>query len=121
MRQRIYIDNSVIGGYFDKEFEVATKQLFDRIIAKDWVIRLLILEHHQNFLNMKTKTKKSFDTVAFFRAIKEKLATKMTGMTLEQKKDFMQQVIEKKIKIAQKQRTKKNAIQQCIMIKNKTS
>lgn len=49
---------------------------------------------------MKTKTEKPFDTVAFFRDIKEKLATKMAGMTLEQKKDFMQQVIEGKIKIA---------------------
>lgn len=38
MRRRIYIDNSVIGGYFDKEFEVATKKLFDRIIAKDFDI-----------------------------------------------------------------------------------
>lgn len=38
MRPRIYIDNSVIGGYFDKEFEVTTKQLFDRIIAKDFDI-----------------------------------------------------------------------------------
>ena len=28
MRQRIYIDNSVIGGYFDEEFEGATKLLF---------------------------------------------------------------------------------------------
>ena len=49
---------------------------------------------------MKTKTEKSFDTVAFFRAIKEKLAAKMAYMTFEQKKDFMQQVIEGKIKIA---------------------
>ena len=38
MRQRIYIDNSVISGYFDKEFEVATKRLLDRIIAKDFDI-----------------------------------------------------------------------------------
>jgi len=38
MRRRIYIDNSVISGYFDKEFEVATKRLFDRIIAKDFDI-----------------------------------------------------------------------------------
>ena len=38
MRTRIYIDNSVISGYFDKEFEVATKLLFDRIIAKDFDI-----------------------------------------------------------------------------------
>lgn len=49
---------------------------------------------------MKNKKEKSFDTVAFFRAIKEKLAAKMSDMTLEQKKNFMQQVIEGKIKIA---------------------
>lgn len=36
MRQRIYIDTSVIGGYFDEEFEYATKRLFDRIIDKDF-------------------------------------------------------------------------------------
>ncbi|MFO0321136.1 MAG: type II toxin-antitoxin system VapC family toxin [Bacteroidota bacterium] len=38
MRQRIYIDTSVVGGYFDEEFEVVTKQLFDRIINKDFDI-----------------------------------------------------------------------------------
>jgi len=48
---------------------------------------------------MKTKTEKSFDTVAFFRAIKEKLASKMAGMTLQQQKEFMQQVRENKIKL----------------------
>jgi hypothetical protein len=46
------------------------------------------------------KTKKTLDTVAFFRAIKEKLASKMVGMTLEQQKDFLKQVREGKIKIA---------------------
>jgi predicted nucleic acid-binding protein len=38
MKQRIYIDTSVIGGYFDEEFEIATKQLFDRIINKDFIV-----------------------------------------------------------------------------------
>ncbi|MBC8487655.1 MAG: PIN domain protein [Bacteroidetes bacterium] len=38
MKQRIYIDNSVIGGYFDEEFKESTKQLFDRIQAKDFDI-----------------------------------------------------------------------------------
>ncbi len=38
MRQRIYIDTSVIGGYFDEEFEVVTRQLFDRIKNKDFEI-----------------------------------------------------------------------------------
>ncbi|MFA5781698.1 MAG: hypothetical protein WC868_05445 [Bacteroidales bacterium] len=49
---------------------------------------------------MKTKKKKLFDAVAFFRAIKEKLAAKMTRMTLEQQKEFMRQVREGKIKLA---------------------
>ena len=26
---RVYVENSVVGGYFDKEFEVATKLLFE--------------------------------------------------------------------------------------------
>ena len=49
---------------------------------------------------MMTKKKKSFDTVAYFRAIKEKLAKKMAGMTLKQQKKFMQQVREGKIELA---------------------
>jgi predicted nucleic acid-binding protein len=31
MKQRIYIDTSVIGGYFDEEFEEASKALFNRL------------------------------------------------------------------------------------------
>ena len=38
MKQRIYIDTSVIGGYYDTEFEVPTKQLFERIVNKDFII-----------------------------------------------------------------------------------
>jgi predicted nucleic acid-binding protein len=29
--QRIYIDTSVLGGYFDKEFEIATHKLFEEV------------------------------------------------------------------------------------------
>jgi predicted nucleic acid-binding protein len=38
MKQRIYIDSSVIGGYFDNEFEVATRKLFERIENKDFIV-----------------------------------------------------------------------------------
>ena len=48
---------------------------------------------------MKTITEKKFDTVKFFRAVKEKLGAKMVGMTLEQQKEFLQQVREGKIKV----------------------
>ncbi len=38
MKQRIYIDTSVVGGYYDFEFETATRKLFERIIKKDFMI-----------------------------------------------------------------------------------
>lgn len=38
MRPRIYIDTSVIGGYYDEEFEEATKQLFERIANKEFIV-----------------------------------------------------------------------------------
>ena len=31
MKQRIYIDTSVVGGFFDEEFKEATMKLFDRL------------------------------------------------------------------------------------------
>jgi len=36
IKQRIYIDTSVIGGYYDVEFETATRLLFDRIKNKEF-------------------------------------------------------------------------------------
>ncbi len=38
MRPRIYIDTSIIGGYYDEEFEEPTKHLFNRIANKDFDI-----------------------------------------------------------------------------------
>ena len=37
MRQRIYIDTSVVGGYFDEEFKEATSGLFQRLERKEIV------------------------------------------------------------------------------------
>ena len=42
---------------------------------------------------------KKFDTIKFFRSIKEKLAARMLNMTCEEQKDFLRQVREGKIKI----------------------
>ena len=38
MRLRVYIDTSVVGGYFDEEFENDTKLFFDRIFNKDFLV-----------------------------------------------------------------------------------
>ena len=35
MKQRIYIDTSVVGGYFDEEFKEATIKLFERLIQDE--------------------------------------------------------------------------------------
>ena len=35
MKQRIYIDTSVVGGYFDEEFKEATIKLFERLDNKE--------------------------------------------------------------------------------------
>jgi len=33
---KIYIDTSVIGGYFDQEFEIETKALFDKVLNNEY-------------------------------------------------------------------------------------
>lgn len=38
MKQRIYIDTSVFGGYFDHEFKDHTVPLFDRIRAGEFIV-----------------------------------------------------------------------------------
>lgn len=38
MKLRVYIDTSVVGGYFDDEFDDVTKLFFDRIFKKDFLV-----------------------------------------------------------------------------------
>jgi hypothetical protein len=38
MKQRIYIDTSVFGGYFDEEFSEHTMPLFDRIKKDEFTV-----------------------------------------------------------------------------------
>jgi hypothetical protein len=38
MKLRVYVDTSVVGGYFDDEFEDVTKLFFDRIFKKDFLV-----------------------------------------------------------------------------------
>lgn len=35
MKQRIYVDTSVVGGYFDEELKEATQRLFKRLEDKE--------------------------------------------------------------------------------------
>ena len=38
MKQRLYLDTSVFGGYYDDEFEEFTRPLFDRIQANEFIL-----------------------------------------------------------------------------------
>lgn len=38
MKLRVYVDTSVVGGYFDEEFEDDTKLFFDRIFKNDFLV-----------------------------------------------------------------------------------
>jgi hypothetical protein len=49
---------------------------------------------------MKTTTNKKFDTVTFFRSIKEKLAERMANMTIEEQHVFLKKIREGKIEIS---------------------
>lgn len=49
---------------------------------------------------MKTMIEKKFDSLKFFKTIKEKLAERMVNMSLEEQKKFLHEVREGKIKIA---------------------
>ena len=38
MKQRLYIDTSVFGGYYDDEFEEFTRPLFERIVKNEFIL-----------------------------------------------------------------------------------
>ncbi|NOX86073.1 MAG: type II toxin-antitoxin system VapC family toxin [Chlorobi bacterium] len=40
MKQRVYIDTSIVGGFFDEEFSEATKKLFERLIKGEIIFVL---------------------------------------------------------------------------------
>jgi hypothetical protein len=50
MKQRIYIDTSIVGGFFDKEFAEETQALFKRLYAKEviFVVSDLLQQELQN-------------------------------------------------------------------------
>jgi hypothetical protein len=49
---------------------------------------------------MKTMTEKSFDTVKFFRAVKEIIANELSTMTLDEQKEYLKKIREGKIRPA---------------------
>ena len=49
---------------------------------------------------MKTKeTKKNFDTVAFFRKVKEQIAKELEGKSFEQQKEILKKILSGEIKL----------------------
>ena len=47
MKQKIYLDTSVFGGYFDEEFKEHTVPLFDRIRNGDFILLFSIVTENE--------------------------------------------------------------------------
>ena len=46
MKQRIYIDTSVVGGYYDEEFKEATENLFEQLENNEIIFVVSDLDTH---------------------------------------------------------------------------
>lgn len=68
MKLRIYIDTSVVGGYFDEEFSDATRRLFERLENKE----------------------KPFDAVKMMREIRDKISAETQNMTFVEFKKYIE-------------------------------
>ena len=67
MKQRIYIDTSIIGGFFDVEFSLETQALFERLQRKEFifVISDLLLQELQNAPQKVRDLLNNYDTDCF--------------------------------------------------------
>lgn len=87
MIQRIYIDTSVVGGIYDREFDVLTKMFFDKAFREE--IRLIISELlEEELINAPGQVKDFFRTLPtnqleFVRLTKE--AIELAEMYIEEK------------------------------------
>jgi hypothetical protein len=69
----------------------------------DCLIRIPVNRYTFTFRIFKVmiqNTKKEFDTVAFFRTVKEKMAKVTENMDLKEKRDYWKQLREGKVKLA---------------------
>ncbi len=58
-------------------------------------------EVQKNYWNMKTDTKvqKKFDSVSYFRKIKEQIAKELIGKSFQEQKEFIRKVLSGEIKL----------------------
>jgi len=76
MKQRLYLDTSVFGGFFDEEFAEFTKPFFERLQKKSDPPGILCY--------MEKTIKKTFDAVEFMREQRKRLSVKLSEMTKEE-------------------------------------
>jgi predicted nucleic acid-binding protein len=71
---KIYIDTSVIGGYFDQEFETETKELFDKFINHEYDLVISDLTRSE-LLNAPDNVKTLFQSLG--------LTSELVSITIE--------------------------------------
>jgi hypothetical protein len=77
------------------KFQVSHLTPYKEYGQKNLIISLII-----SAISMEVKVKKEFDTVAFFRAVKARIAKATEGMSLQEERNFWKQIREGKVKLA---------------------
>ena len=85
-RLRIHLHISVVGRYYDEEFQEFTRPLLNQM---DLSINNWTFAFQENWWTMKTK--KKFDVVEMARDAKDKLGEKLSNMTKKQVVDYFKQ------------------------------
>jgi predicted nucleic acid-binding protein len=70
-QQRIYIDTSIVGGFFDTEFEKETKMLFQRLENKEiiFVISDLLFDELEDALSKVKRLLDNYDKNSFEKVV----------------------------------------------------
>jgi len=70
-RQRIYIDTSIVGGFFDSIFETETKLLFQRLENKEviFVISSVLMKELENAPEHVKNLLSNYDTTSFEKVV----------------------------------------------------
>jgi hypothetical protein len=82
--ERLYLDTSVFGGYFEPEFEYWTKILFERINTKRNIRKMKTKENRKQ-----PKGKTNLPIMKQLRKIRDKISLEIKDMTYEQLKEYL--------------------------------
>jgi hypothetical protein len=86
-RQRIYVDTSIVGGFFDAIFEIETKLLFKRLENKEiiFVISTVLMKELENAPPHIKNLLSNYDTTSFEKVVLTEEARELADKYIAEK------------------------------------